>query len=287
MGIMFKFLKTLYDQRLKVITIILLNDNRPGEDNSFKLRPNRLFFSLIGICVLFSFIILGLFLSTPLGSLVYTKNDAKMRTEIESISQRLISLQDSIYLRDIQLSEMKYVIRNGFDTTFNTDKRFLNEFENSSENEDQYSNYESVMPTATKLKPSGIVFSNRLKAEDFPSSYPTKGSYTRGFDLENLHFGIDIATTEKELVSSVADGTVVSASWTINDGYVLTIQHAAGILSVYKHCETVSKQSGDVILKGDFICTIGDVGLSSSGPHLHFEIWKDGIPQDPTLYLIN
>lgn len=137
------------------------------------------------------------------------------------------------------------------------------------------------------MNPSGIVFSNMLNsADDFPAPYPVNGTHTRGYEPDKFHFGVDIATAANELITSIADGTVVGASWTINDGYVISIQHAGGILSVYKHCSSVTKKSGDIVLKGDIVGTTGDVGLISSGPHLHFEIWKDGIPQDPALYLI-
>ena len=88
------------------------------------------------------------------------------------------------------------------------------------------------------------------------------------------------------MITSIADGTVVSASWTVSEGYVLSIQHAGGMLSIYKHCSSLTKKSGDNVLKGDIVGTTGDVGVTSSGPHLHFEIWKDGLPQDPGMYLI-
>jgi murein DD-endopeptidase MepM/ murein hydrolase activator NlpD len=284
---MIKFLRKLYEQRLKDITVILLDDSKPGEDNSFEIRPNRLFTLFILSCVVLSIFFVGLFMITPLGSLLYTKEDAEMRADIENITDRVLSLQDSLIVRDQQLAEMKNIIRLSLDTTLTTDQRFREVF-NSGGSYMAFPEYaDAQVNTASRVTPSGIVFTNTLNGmNDFPSNYPVKGTFTREYDPDTFHFGIDIATAENVPIKSIADGTVVNASWTINDGYVLTIQHASGIISVYKHCSSIAKKSGDVVLKGDIVGTTGNVGTSSTGPHLHLEIWKDGIPQDPALYLI-
>ena len=59
-----------------------------------------------------------------------------------------------------------------------------------------------------------------------------------------------------------------------------------GLLSVYKHCRTSYKREGDVVVKGDVIATVGNAGVQSTASHLHLEIWKDGLPQDPAIYLL-
>ncbi len=282
-----KFIRKLYEQRFKDITVILLDDSKPGEDNSFDIKPNRLFSLFIISSVILSLVTVFLFMITPLGSLLYTKEDAVMRADIEAITDRVLSLQDSLIVRDQQLAEMKNIIRLSLDTTLTTDERFREVF-NSGGTYMAFPEYaDSQVRTSSRVNPSGIVFSNNLNGmDDFPSSYPVDGTFTREYDPETFHFGIDIATTDNVPITSIADGTVINASWTINDGYVLTIQHASGIISVYKHCSSIAKKSGDIVLKGDIVGTTGDVGVSSTGPHLHLEIWKDGIPQDPALYLI-
>lgn len=284
---MFDFLKKLYEQRLKKITVILLDDTRPGEDNSYAFRPTRFFMFLTFICVMLSLFVALMFMFTPLGVLLYSKEDAEMRSQVEYITQRVIALQDSLIVRDYQLSEMKDVIRLSVDTTLAMDDRFSSMFDNNRELEDLFANRFDDNPSTERVSTSGIIFSNVFKAApDFPTSFPVNGTLTRGYEPENAHFGMDVATKEEEIITSIADGTVISATWTISDGYVISIQHAGGLLSVYKHCSSITKKSGDVILKGDIIGTTGDVGVSSSGPHLHLEIWKDGLPQDPAIYLI-
>lgn len=284
---MFDFLKKLYEQRLKKITVILLDDSRPGEDESYQFRPGR-FFSFLGLMsFVLAIIVALLFMLTPLGGLLYSSEDSQMREQVEMVTERVIALQDSLNTRDYQLAEMKRVIRLSLDTTLTMDQRFSSMFNETYDNSDFMSVQFNPQSTSERVGTTGILMSNVFKtAPEFPSNYPVEGTLTRDYEPEEFHFGMDLATKMDAEITSIADGTVVNASWTISDGYVITIQHAGGIISQYKHCSSLTKKNGDVVLKGDIIGTVGDVGVSSTGPHLHFEIWKDGLPQDPAMYLI-
>lgn len=72
----------------------------------------------------------------------------------------------------------------------------------------------------------------------------------------------------------------------MNYGYVVHIQHENGIVSIFKHASGLTKEVGDIILKGDIVGTVGNVGTLSTGPHLHLEIWRNGVPQNPMMYLV-
>ena len=120
----------------------------------------------------------------------------------------------------------------------------------------------------------------------FPTAYPVDGIISRPFNNEEEHFGLDIAATDGEMVRALAEGTIVNINWTIANGYVISIQHTNGLLTVYKHCRTSYKREGDVVVKGDVIASVGNAGVQSTASHLHFEIWKDGLPQNPEIYLL-
>ncbi|RNC85578.1 MAG: M23 family metallopeptidase [Balneola sp.] len=283
---MLDLLKQLYQRRFKRLTIILLDDSKPGEDESFKLVPNRLFFFFGVTCVAVSMFVALLFMFTPLGSLLYSNKDDELRSRVEGITERVIALQDSLITRDNQLSEMKRVIRLSLDTTLVLDNRFSSLFDEEQNLEVPLTTFNNEL-SATELNTSGVFFSNIFeRAPDFPTAYPVQGTLTRGFEPEESHYGIDIATSKNEPISALADGTIITANWTINDGYVIAVQHSGGLMSMYKHCSSITKKVGDAIIKGDILGTTGDVGVSSTGPHLHLEIWKNGFPQDPTIYLI-
>lgn len=108
---------------------------------------------------------------------------------------------------------------------------------------------------------------------------------SRGFDLKINHLGVDIVAKKGEPILSIADGAVIFASWTAETGYVIGVQHPKGIISFYKHNSVLLKKEGDLVKAGDAIAIIGNSGILSSGPHLHFEMWHDGETIDPEHYI--
>ncbi len=86
---------------------------------------------------------------------------------------------------------------------------------------------------------------------------------------------------------AAADGYVVFAGWTQDDGNTIIVSHAGGFLSFYKHNHSLLKAAGMFVRRGEPIAGLGNTGETSLGPHLHFEVWKDGSPKDPAVYLLN
>jgi len=115
---------------------------------------------------------------------------------------------------------------------------------------------------------------------------PIRGSITNGFAPETGHFGVDVVANTNDPILSVLDGIVVFAGWTIEAGYVIMLQHRNNIISGYKHNSFLFKQIGDRVRAGEPIGVIGNTGEYTTGPHLHFEMWQNGIPMNPTDYII-
>ncbi len=115
---------------------------------------------------------------------------------------------------------------------------------------------------------------------------PVKGIVSSNFDNRTRHYAIDVVTQPKAVVSSTLDGTVVMTGWTMETGFVIVIQHANNLVSVYKHNARLLKEMGDRVWAGEAISIVGDSGeLYTSGPHLHFELWHNGEPLDPAQYI--
>jgi len=115
---------------------------------------------------------------------------------------------------------------------------------------------------------------------------PVKGIISSNFDTRTKHFGIDLVTSPKAVVSSSLDGTVIMTGWTMETGFVIIIQHSNNLVSVYKHNSTILKEMGDRVRAGEAIAIVGSSGeLYTSGPHLHFELWYNGEPIDPSQYI--
>lgn len=115
---------------------------------------------------------------------------------------------------------------------------------------------------------------------------PLQGLITEKFDMQKRHYGIDIVAKSNTPIHSVAEGTVVLASWTDETGYVIAIQHANELLSVYKHNDKLLKKVGDIVRAGEAIAIIGNTGKYSTGPHLHFELWLKGHPVNPERLIV-
>ncbi len=114
---------------------------------------------------------------------------------------------------------------------------------------------------------------------------PLTGTVSQQYDASEKHYAIDIVAPVGTPVKSVADGTVILAEWTAETGYVVTIQHPNEFISVYKHNGTLLKQQGDVVKSGEAIASVGSTGELTTGPHLHFELWNNGFPVNPTNYI--
>ncbi|MCI1778954.1 MAG: M23 family metallopeptidase [Bacteroidales bacterium] len=114
---------------------------------------------------------------------------------------------------------------------------------------------------------------------------PVSGVVTQPYDEGLNHPFMDIAAKENSIVSSVLDGTVISADWNDETGYVISIQHKNNLITIYKHNAKLLKKVGDKISAGDPIALVGGTGKLSTACHLHFEMWHDGKPVDPSKYI--
>lgn len=115
---------------------------------------------------------------------------------------------------------------------------------------------------------------------------PTRGMMSSNFDLENRHYGVDIAANPNESVLATLDGTVILSTYTAETGYVIQIQHGQDFVSVYKHCGSLLKKEGDPVKGGEAIALVGNTGEKTTGPHLHFELWHKGRAIDPSKYIV-
>lgn len=114
---------------------------------------------------------------------------------------------------------------------------------------------------------------------------PISGVISSKFDPSQDHFGVDILAPHDTPVKAIWDGHVITADWTLETGYTIGIQHSNDMVSFYKHNATLLKRNGAFVRAGEAVAIIGNTGKLSSGPHLHFELWIQGRPVDPTDYI--
>lgn len=132
---------------------------------------------------------------------------------------------------------------------------------------------------------SAVMTGEGLQAS-FPLLPPADGYLTEDFNPSRRHFGLDFAGKTGAPVHAPADGTVLFAGWTFDGGNMLMVSHGSGYLTVYKHLRSLLTTAQTSVRRGDVIGLVGSTGNTSSGPHLHFELWRDGLPLDPKEFLL-
>ena len=129
------------------------------------------------------------------------------------------------------------------------------------------------------------ISSMNLSLDHYYFCSPLEGEISAKFDSESKHFGVDIVAEKDSPVKSILDGVVITADWSARTGNTISIQHKSNMISVYKHNSTLLKKIGQTVKSGEAIAIIGNTGLHTSGPHVHFELWKDGQAVDPSNYI--
>ena len=110
---------------------------------------------------------------------------------------------------------------------------------------------------------------------------PLKGVISQGFDA--AHPYMDITAADGSAVKATLDGTVIFTGWSEDDGNTIQIQHTDDIVSIYN--DKLLKKVGEKVKAGTSIAIVGNTGDSSTGTHLHFELWHKGEAVDPARYI--
>jgi murein DD-endopeptidase MepM/ murein hydrolase activator NlpD len=98
--------------------------------------------------------------------------------------------------------------------------------------------------------------------------------------------GIDFVVKTGTPVYVSANGFIIFANYTVKDGNMIIVSHPGNYISVYKHCSSLLKKERETVVQGELIALSGNTGEITTGPHLHFEIWKEGKPINPITILI-
>jgi murein DD-endopeptidase MepM/ murein hydrolase activator NlpD len=281
---MLSFLKRLYQLRGQKVTFVIWDEQNPDTPESYQLTPRRIFYLNVTVVLLLVVSVNLVLMFTPAGKYLAAPHESIFRNELIGITNRIIELQDSLTIRDRQLTQIRDILRESPDTTFNISISFSPTSEMISGREAGY----SALPMSDFQQMNFLPVDRDISDVPlFPTFFPVSGTLTRYFNPNSGHFGIDIAAQTGSEVRSVAWGTVSSVEWSFNYGYIVHLQHKSGYLSIYKHLARPIIKKGELVDKGDVLGVVSNSGVLSSGPHLHFELWHEGNALDPIHYLMN
>jgi len=114
--------------------------------------------------------------------------------------------------------------------------------------------------------------------------WPTM-QFGEGGGAGGSHTGIDVAAQTGTPVRAVADGRVVFVGMDDQFGNLVEIDHGRRLSTRYGHCSRMVVRAEQIVKKGDIIAYVGSTGRVTTGPHLHFEVLKNGRHVDPNTYL--
>lgn len=271
--------------------LIILNEQTFEDKISFRLSRLNVYL-FVGLSALI--LITGttfLIAFTPLREYIPGYTDVSLQQRVKELQKKVDSLELSFHQKDQYIHNINTLISGGVIENEKKDppqKTSIDEIKYHRSKEDSILRAEFEEATSFNIyydddKQQVI---DKARSVGYVFFSPLKGIITQPFNRATKHFGIDIVSKENESIKSVLDGSVIFTDWTIETGYVITIQHAGNYISIYKHNQALLKNQGDIVKAGEPIAIIGESGEITTGPHLHFELWHNGTPLNPEEFII-
>ncbi|HAH23644.1 MAG TPA: peptidase M23 [Prolixibacteraceae bacterium] len=266
--------------------LIIYNDSTIQTVWSIKLTPIKVA-TLGGLGAILLILLTTIIIAyTPLRENIPGYPSAKVRQQIILNYMLVDSLESEIKTRDAYFEKISVLFKGDVppDETQVVDtgmKKHAVKFKNL--------NADSIFETNLMEEKQNLSISNNTKRLPSIASIhfftPLRGLITNKFNPKTEHLAVDIVGHQNARISSVLDGTVIFAGWTMDTGYSIYVQHENNIVSAYKHNGELLKAEGDKVKAGDVIAIMGNSGELTTGPHLHFELWHNGIALDPETYI--
>lgn len=281
--------KKWYSKLRNKYRLVFMNDETLEERFTFRLSRLNVFTALGSLTIILIFATSYLIAFTPLREYIPGYPNVELQKKLYKLQNKTDSIEKVLIKKELFFQNLKDII-NGKDLTTDiplSNKDVLNKYSNIKikrsvedsmlrleiDNQGKYNIYRMENAENAFLKRTsigGVLFFS-----------PLKGIITNEFNPIENHYGVDIVSKQNEAIKAVLDGTVILSNWTLETGYVIIIQHAQNIVSVYKHNSAVLKKAGEIVKAGDPIAILGETGEMSTGPHLHFELWYNGNPVNP------
>lgn len=278
--------RKLVDRLRNKYRLVVMNEDTFEERFSLRQTPLGFLWLSASFMLVIIFLVVILIAFTPIREYIPGYADVGVQNQLIKLNFQADSLQKSVVFKQryldnialilsgkdsaIQPKDLRDSTKNYGNMNFQTnaaDSALRHEIEN----QDQYS-------LTIDVKPRGGV-------SGFFFFVPMKGEVSSAFDLGEENFGVDILSAdENEPVRSTLDGTVIASGWSTAYGYVISVQHAENLISIYKYNSVALKKPGESVRAGDPIAIVGSFG--KQGPQLHFELWYNGTAINPSDYMV-
>ena len=274
--------------------IIILDVDNYEEKRSYTTSKFNVFIILSFFTILLGFLTFALISYSSLKNLIPGYPNPTQQQEIKNksiiIDQKLTELLSKTEKEKSYINNVMQIL-NGSIPINEKDTSWKKINPNANSNTNEISSSEKSMREKVQNREKfdiDIIPGGALKSEVLPELLlfpPIKGEITNKMNISSGHFGVDIIAPKNEAVSSILNGTIIYHNWAPTDGHVVHIQHKKNLISIYKHNSEILKEIGDFVESGEPIAIVGNSGEHSTGPHLHFELWHNGYPLDPEIFI--
>ena len=274
--------------------IIILDVDNYEEKRSYTTSKFNVFIILSFFTILLGFLTFALISYSSLKNLIPGYPNPTQQQEIKNksiiIDQKLTELLSKTEKEKSYINNVMQIL-NGSIPINEKDTSWKKINPNANSNTNEISSSEKSMREKVQNREKfdiDVIPGGALKSEVLPELLlfpPIKGEITNKMNISSGHFGVDIIAPKNEAVSSILNGTIIYHNWSPTDGHVVHIQHKKNLISIYKHNSEILKEIGDFVESGEPIAIVGNSGEHSTGPHLHFELWHNGYPLDPEIFI--
>jgi murein DD-endopeptidase MepM/ murein hydrolase activator NlpD len=265
---------------------VVLNEDTFEERLAFKLTRLNVFV-LGSLSAVFLVAITTVFIAfTPIREYIPGYSSSALQQQALELDFRTDSLLKVININDTYISSVKSVLRGEVSAVvINKDSIFKAAQADTEILNLNTSKADSILRAKVNNEDKYNLFDSATTVSDFVFFPPVNGPISSEFNANEKHFAVDIVIPKNTPVKATADGRVLFASWTSDASYVIIIDHGDELISVYKHNSSLTKTQGDFVKSREVIAISGSSGELSTGPHLHFELWNNGIPLNPTTFI--
>ena len=277
--------KRIKKKLLDKYRLVILNEDTFEERLTIKLTRLNVFV-IVSIATIFLIAATTLLIAyTPLREYIPGYSSTALKKQAIDLSFKTDSLQQVLFLNEQYYSSIKKVLQGDVSALeFNRDSIIEAAKLDPSEVDLNPIKEDSILREKVNKEDKYNLF-EKDNTRNFVLFPPVQGTISEAYNSKEKHYAVDIIVAENTPIKATADGTVIFAEWTTETGFVVIIEHANNLLSVYKHNATVTKNQGDLVKAGEVIATAGNTGELTTGPHLHFELWSDGYPINPTNFI--
>ncbi len=253
------------------LRFVVMNEDTFKEKYSFSLNLRNIYILLSSIIVILFLLMFLLISYTPIKHLVPGYGDIENNTYILKLNRYIDNLEAQMKTQEQYNKSLRKIIL-GNDTSYmenGLDKDLIRQEISGKKN----------------IKEKHAINISKKIFNDLQFITPLSGKINKMIEVNSGHYGVDIAGIKDSPIKAVMRGVVIFSDWSTETGNTIIIQHPNGMISVYKHNSSLFKEIGDFVESGEVIGVIGNTGTLTDGPHLHFELWKNGLPLDPLNYI--